>query len=97
MFNKTRLEYEYIDKDGVQYYSLMEKLVLSHMKYDIIIPRNSVTRYTEYHEIVYDYLINQRTITPLQASWRYLYAMKCNGIPFRARLFKYLYSLRNLW
>lgn len=97
MISKTRLELEYKDEYGTQYYSLMEKLVLSHIKYDIIIPRNTVTTYTEYHEIIYYYLLNQRTITPIEASWRYLYAMKCNGIPFRARLFKYLYSLRNLW
>ena len=97
MYSDTRLEYEYINEEGVQLYSLMEKLVLSHDKYDIVLPRGTMTRYTTYPEVIYYYLLTQRTITPIYASSVYWYAMKCSNIKFTKRLWRFIKSLRNLF
>lgn len=96
MYSHTRLEYEYMDSDGTKFYSLMEKLILSHKRYDIVVPKNFITKHKTRHEIVFQHLINERTISNLQASWIYLYAMKCDNIPLFTRFKKFIISLKYL-
>jgi hypothetical protein len=97
VYSEINLELEYVDVNGVKFYSISEKLILSHKKYDIVIPRNTFTTQTDKHEIVFHWLITQRTITPIYALYVYWYAMKCSKLRFFTRCIKFLKKLGYLF
>lgn len=91
------IEEEYDNEYGEKVYSVFQDTIISLPNKDIRIPKNTITLFTSPEDIIYNHLIQQRTITPIDASIIFYQVMKKFDVPFFIRLRRFILSLRNLW